>query len=254
MWSWSVADGHLGIAGGGRSGRTTAVLTVAVQLAAGLSPAALHLYAIGPADLVTPRGVAAHRRRWPTSTTRSRCAWSSSASPGCLDMTTTQRARCSSWTAGSGSAGHGHGGLAAQVRSLLEGSGTTGLRAVVTGGRALLAGQLVPVLPQRLVLALGDPVELAMAGIPGRAVPVRQPPGRALDARTHREVHIATLEGDPTAAAGVVAERWARCRLGDHPSWLAPADPSPPGHRHLAARRPDESQHDGLVVGRGPRR
>ena len=71
---------------------------------------------------------------------------------------------------------------------------------VVTGGRAVLAGQLAGLLGQRLVLALGDPVELALAGIPTRAVPGHQPPGRALDARTHREVQVGWLGPDPGAS------------------------------------------------------
>jgi S-DNA-T family DNA segregation ATPase FtsK/SpoIIIE len=145
-------------------------------------------------------------------------------------------------------AGHGHGGLAAQVRSLLEGSGTTGLRAVVTGGRTLLAGHLVPVLPQRLVLALADPVELAMAGIPGKAVPLRQPPGRALDARTHREVHIATLEGDANAAAGVVAERWAHgASATTRSGWPRPIRRLPETVT-WAPGGTDEFQHNGLLA------
>ena len=246
VWSWSVPDGHLGIAGGGRSGRTTAVLTVAVQLAAALSPTALHLYAIGPADLAPlaamPHTVVVADIDDPEQV---RLVVERLAGlPRHDDHAARPVLLVDGWER---LAGYGHGGLAAQVRSLLEGSGTTGLRAVVTGGRALLSGQLVPVLPQRLVLALGDPVELAMAGIPGKAVPMRQPPGRALDARTHREVHIATPEGDPTAAARGVAERWAHAasattrsgwprsihRLPDTLTW-------PPGG-------PDESQHDGLL-------
>src|SRR6185503_3230143 len=50
-WCWSIPDGHLGVAGGGRSGRTSTVLTIAAQLAKAQPSSRLHLYAIGPPSL-----------------------------------------------------------------------------------------------------------------------------------------------------------------------------------------------------------
>ena len=50
-WTWSMTDGHLGIAGAGGSGRTSAVLTVAAQLARCVTSRDVHLYAIGPVAL-----------------------------------------------------------------------------------------------------------------------------------------------------------------------------------------------------------
>jgi hypothetical protein len=105
-------------------------------------------------------------------------------------------------------AAHTHGGLAAEVRALLEASTRSPLRALVTGGRAVLAGQLVPLMAQRLVLRLDDPVDLAMAGIPARAVPQHQPPGRALDVKTQHEVQIATIGDQPSHVLSQVSRRW----------------------------------------------
>jgi DNA segregation ATPase FtsK/SpoIIIE, S-DNA-T family len=105
-------------------------------------------------------------------------------------------------------AAHTHGGLAAEVRALLQASTDSPLRALVTGGRAVLAGQLVPLMAQRLVLRVDDPVDLAMAGIPARAVPKHQPPGRALDVKNQHEVQIATIGDQPSHVLSQVSRRW----------------------------------------------
>jgi S-DNA-T family DNA segregation ATPase FtsK/SpoIIIE len=234
-WSWSSADGHLGIAGGPRSGRTTAMLTVAGQLAATLSPKDVHLYAIGPSTLdallVLPHVAAVadvddleHVQLVVERLT------------GVARSRTTSTARTVVLVDGwERLAGHAHGALAAELRSLLERPAGCGLRAVVTGGRSVLAGQLASVLGQRLLLAL-DPVELAVAGIPAKSVPARQPPGRALDARSHREVQVATIGDDSAGAFRALAERWSGStttngwprpvqRLPEHVSLSAPCGP-----------------------------
>jgi len=210
-WCWSLDRGHLGIAGGGRSGRTTAALSVAAQLAGSFSPAEVHVYAIGPPALASltalPHvGVVADVDdlddvRLVVERLRSitRVVDGDQARPVLL---------IDGWER---LAGHTNGSLAADVRSLLEASADSRLRALVTGGRAVLAGQLVPLFAQRLVLRLGDPVDLAMAGIPSRAVPVHQPPGRALDAATHREIQIATL-GDQAIDVPHIG-RWTGIRV-----------------------------------------
>ena len=250
-WCWSIADGHLGVAGGGRSGRTSTVLTIAAQLAKAQPSSRLHLYAIGPPSLsalaVLPHVAAVadvddadHIRLVLDRLAALRLGRRSGLEP--------RREFGPEWVPGSGSgpspesrpspeslsglgsvldsgpdpaparpvllvdgwerlAAHAHGSLAAELRALLETSSGSGLRVVVTGGRAVLAGQLAGLLGQRLVLALGDPVELALAGIPTRAVPGHQPPGRALDARTHREVQVGWLGPDP---GSVLADLTAR--------------------------------------------
>jgi len=104
---------------------------------------------------------------------------------------------------------------------------------VVTGERAILGGQLSGLLTTRLVLRVSDPMELALAGIPARVVPTRQPPGRAVHARDHREVQIAVLGGDPADSAQSAAlERIGRdahdhCRSVDARMLPTPLRPLP---------------------------
>jgi S-DNA-T family DNA segregation ATPase FtsK/SpoIIIE len=230
-WSWVLTDGHLGIAGGGRSGRTAAVLLVAAQLVRSRSPSELHLYAIGPPELAPLEAIphvavvadvddADHVRL-----VVERLAHLTSASP---ESGARPVLLVDGWER---LAAHAHGSLAADVRTTLEGAHRSGLRAVVTGGRAVLAGQLVPMFAQRLVLALADPVDLAVAGIPPRVVPTHQPPGRALDARTHRQIQIARLTGvNPAQELADVGRRWTR--------WPSEAKATPAGERTRGAGWP----------------
>ncbi len=238
-WYWQMADGHLGVAGGGRSGRTSAVLTIAAQLASAQPASRVHLYAIGPRSLsalavlphvaavadvddadhirlilerlaaLRPEGLSPSEPR--AESRRGSMSWVDSVPESGPGWATAQPVLVvDGWER---LAGHAHGSLAADLRTLVETSSGSGLRVVVTGGRAVLAGQLAGLLGQRLVLALGDPVELALAGIPARAVPGHQPLGRALDARTHHEVQLGWLGPDPTSvladlSAGMPAH-WA---------------------------------------------
>jgi S-DNA-T family DNA segregation ATPase FtsK/SpoIIIE len=227
-WCWSLDGGHLGIAGGGRSGRTTAVLTMAAQLASSYAPTELHLYAIGPAALA-PLTALPHVGVVADVDDLDHVRLVMARLRGLAGGTDHAKARpvllVDGWER---LAGHTHGSLAAEVRALLEASTRSALRAVVTGGRAVLAGQLVPLFGQRLVLRLGDPVDLAMAGIPARAVPVNQPPGRALDTATHREVQIGTIGDDPSHVVSQISRRWsspgdaAHSPKGDRSGWPRP--------------------------------
>src|SRR4029453_17399083 len=131
-----------------------AVLTVATQLAGSFSPTELHLYAIGPpalAPLTAVPHVAVIADVEDTDHVRlvverlrriAEVADGARARPVLL---------VDGWER---LAAHTHGGLGAEVRALLEASTRSPLRALVTGGRAVLAGQLVPLMAQRLVLRL----------------------------------------------------------------------------------------------------
>jgi len=216
-WCWP-ADGHLGIAGGPGSGRTTAMRTIAGALATAHSPTEVHLYAIGPpalasltalphtaavaglhdadhARLVVERLVAVVGERltsppsgqWPRVVVLVD-GWEQLVS---LDG----------------------GSVAGELRVVLEAGRTVGVVAVVAGGRAVLSGQLAALFSSRLVLRVTDPVDLAMAGVPAKMVPVHQPPGRALVVASHEEVQIALLGGRPDATGqdaelAAIALRW----------------------------------------------
>ena len=69
--------------------------------------------------------------------------------------------------------------LDAMLRVLREGQ-TVGIRAVVAGDRGVLASRVGAAMSEKLVLRLADATDLLMAGIDSAAVPVHQPPGRAL--------------------------------------------------------------------------
>ena len=68
--------------------------------------------------------------------------------------------------------------LDSMLRVLREGQ-AIGIRAVVAGDRSVLASR-VGAMSEKLVLRLTDATDLLMAGIDSAAVPVHQPPGRAL--------------------------------------------------------------------------
>lgn len=216
-WCWPM-DGHLAIAGGPGSGRTTALRTLAGAIAAACPPTAVHLYAIGPpslgslAELPHTAAVAGlHDADHAAlvvegliSLVRERTA---SPEAG-------QRARLvmlvDGWEQLAGLAG---GSVSTELRAVLEAGRTVGVVAVVTGGRALLSGQLAGLFSSRLVLRVADSVELALAGVPVKAVPVHQPPGRAVEVGSHQEVQIALLGGSTDEVAQdaelvAIAGRW----------------------------------------------
>ncbi|MEP6629642.1 MAG: FtsK/SpoIIIE domain-containing protein, partial [Lapillicoccus sp.] len=203
-WGWPL-DGHLGIAGGPASGRTTALRTIAGALADTLPPEACHLYAIGPgalaflADLPHTAAVAATRDSEHVAlvvdrlaaAVRERAASRPAAPPPLLVVLVDGWEQLSAVDGGE---------AAAALRGLLDPARRVGVLAVVTGGRAVLSGPLASALTHRLALRLPDPVELALAGVPARAAPQHQPPGRAVDLATHREVQLGVLGGSPEVA------------------------------------------------------
>jgi S-DNA-T family DNA segregation ATPase FtsK/SpoIIIE len=103
----------------------------------------------------------------------------------------------------------------AVLRLLREGA-AVGLRAVFTGDRSGLGGQVSTVFDDRLILRMSDPNDYNYAGINERHVPADMPPGRALEAvgtggATLRESQIALLPAEASGTAQVTAlQRLAR--------------------------------------------
>jgi S-DNA-T family DNA segregation ATPase FtsK/SpoIIIE len=221
-------DSHLLLAGGPRSGRTTALRTLAGALAARVSPEDAQLYvldcgsgsllrtaalphcgaAVGRTELsrglrlLTRLGEEVRRRQ-------------ELLSRGGFSSVTEQRADAppddrlpwmlvllDSWE-----------GFAAAYEpvdavsgpdlllALLKEGASAGIRAVVTADRGALGNRLGGAIPDRLLLAMPDPSDYALAGIQRRAVPPELPPGRALQPVTGTQVQLALLDPDPSGAA-----------------------------------------------------
>ncbi|WP_066933206.1 FtsK/SpoIIIE domain-containing protein [Microtetraspora fusca] len=73
-----------------------------------------------------------------------------------------------------------YGRLLDALLQLLREGPAVGLRAVVTSDRSGLLGQISTVFEDRLVLRLADPADYGLAGLPVKDLPSSLPPGRAL--------------------------------------------------------------------------
>jgi S-DNA-T family DNA segregation ATPase FtsK/SpoIIIE len=90
------------------------------------------------------------------------------------------------------------------LRVLREGQ-AIGIRAVVAGDRGVLVSRVGAAMCEKLVLRLTDATDLLMAGIDSAAVPVHQPPGRALRVSDGVEMQLALLDGGAGSAAQAAA-------------------------------------------------
>jgi S-DNA-T family DNA segregation ATPase FtsK/SpoIIIE len=199
-YTWSLErDGHLGLAGGARTGRSTALHTIALALAHRHSPTHLHLHVLegtpgslatlaalphvgsvsGPDDPVRTRRVVARlldqlgSRRGAAHTVVLIDGWESLTEA--LDD-------------------FDQGELTDNLLRLLRDGLSAGVRVVVSGGRSVATGRLAGLLQSRLVLDMPDPLDLALAGISPSAAAVRRPPGRAYDVRDEAEVQLAIAD------------------------------------------------------------
>ena len=106
-----------------------------------------------------------------------------------------------------------HGALTGQLLALLRDAGSAGLRAVVTGDRALLMGRAASLFAERLVLRLADPADAVLAGLHRSPALDRVPAGRVV--RPDGEQVQLAWPGTPAHQADALAataRRWAdRC-------------------------------------------
>jgi S-DNA-T family DNA segregation ATPase FtsK/SpoIIIE len=151
------------------------------------------------------------------------------------------------------------GRLVQSATRLLAEGGAVGLRAVVTGDRSLLSGRTSTVLDHRVVFRLADRNEYGFAGMNARDLPEHLPPGRGFRPEDMTEVQVALLDNDLDGAAQVRVlqerARAATARDQDVPAALRPArvDPLPVSVtvdevRALGPRPPGTS---GALVGAG---
>jgi S-DNA-T family DNA segregation ATPase FtsK/SpoIIIE len=109
-----------------------------------------------------------------------------------------------------------YGRLIDTVLRLLREGAAVGLRAVFTGDRSGLGGQVSTVFDDRLILRMSDPNDYNYAGINERHVPAEMPAGRVLESlgasgTSLRESQVALLCSDASGTAQIATlQRLAR--------------------------------------------
>lgn len=222
---WDLAHpGHWAAIGTTGSGRTGFLRVLAHEAAQRLTPAQLHLYAVdgsrgGLQDLAAlpHTGAVVSRddpgrlerlvRRLESEVARRRSLASGlpGRTPGPPAAPATMLLLVDDWDLVTHDLDSvDHGVLTERLVSLLREGSTVGLRAAVTGDRGLLHGRLSSLFTERLVLRLADPTDAVLAGLSRTAVPVTQPPGRAVLCSDGAEVQLALC---PTGQLPVVAAR-----------------------------------------------
>ena len=229
-----VHGGHLIVAGSARTGRSTALRTLAASLARTWSPSDLHLYGLDFGNgALLPLGGLPH------------CG-------GVIVRSETDRverfvARLADEVARRQQllARHGYGDIAEQraaapagerlpylvvfldrwegfvaqyppesasempagvVRLVREGLGV-GLRMVLAGDRTLLTDRVASLVDEKLVLRLTDRSDYRIVNLTPRAIPEEMAPGRAVRGESGNEVQIALLATDPSGQAQAEAVR-----------------------------------------------
>ena len=99
-----------------------------------------------------------------------------------------------------------HGLLSDRLVTLLRVGAAVGLRAAVTGDRAVLCGRTASLFARRLVLRLAEPGDVVLAGLGRDALPTVQPPGRAVAAPDGTVVQLAEPPALATVPAGTAEQ------------------------------------------------
>jgi S-DNA-T family DNA segregation ATPase FtsK/SpoIIIE len=241
-----ATSGHIYVAGAARSGRSTALRSLAGALAASCSPYDVHLYAIDcGANALLPLVALPHcgavvGRDQLDRTERLITALATEVSrrqqllaeAGFASLAEQRRSAPSAerlpwmvllldrWEGFVGAFEHyDYGRLVTAILQLLREGAAVGLRAVFAGDRSGLGGQVSTVFDRRLVLRMADPADYGYAGFNERQVPADMPPGRVLELRTVgkgggplRESQIGLLSDD-TSGTGQVATVHALAKL-----------------------------------------
>jgi S-DNA-T family DNA segregation ATPase FtsK/SpoIIIE len=238
-----VRGGHLYVAGSARSGRSTVLRTLAGSVASSCSPSDVHLYAIDcGANALLPLVALPHcgavvsrdqiermerllarlhkevsRRQQILAATgfASLAEQRAAASPS--DRLPWMLLMLDRWEGFVAAfENYDYGRLIDTILRLLREGAAVGLRAVFTGDRSGLGGQVSTVFDDRLILRMADPNDYNYAGINERHVPADMPPGRVVEladvgGASLRESQIALLSADASGTAQVASlQRIAR--------------------------------------------
>lgn len=232
--------GHVVIAGAARSGRSTALRTIAGSVAAHASPSDVHIYAIDcgtgamlPLSWLPHCGAVVSRDQTDRierllgklrgEITRRQQLLAAGGFAGLAE----QRASVPEdeklpwmvllldWWEGFFAAfeHYDYGRLIDTLLQTLREGSAVGMRAVVTTDRLAMTGQTGTVFGRRLLLRLADSVDAGLAGLSERSLPRHQPPGRVMFEGTPGpfEAQVAMLDRDVSGPAQVAALR----RLGE---------------------------------------
>jgi S-DNA-T family DNA segregation ATPase FtsK/SpoIIIE len=231
-----ASGGHVYLAGSARSGRSTALRTLAGSLASSHSPYDVHLYAIdcGASALlplvslphcgaVVGRDQLDRMERLLAALAAEVARRQQSLAEAGFASLAEQRAAVAvterlpwmillldQWEGFvTAFENYDYGRLVDAVLRLLREGAAVGLRGVFAGDRSGLHGQVSTVFDRRLVMRMSNPADYGFAGFDERAVPSAMPPGRALEQVAAggplRESQIGLLSAEPSGTAQVAA-------------------------------------------------
>lgn len=220
-----AAGGSLGLVGGPRSGRTTAIRTIIGVAVGQLAPDRLHLYVIDCAgaalrplrqlphcgamlDTTEPAAVprlitrlaGEHRRRQQMLAEYGAADFAEGLAIGF--RLPAVLVALDGWDRLCNLSDEVDGGRSADLLGQLVREGAaTGFSFVIAGDRSILGARIGSALSRKLLLPLADRNDYATAGVDMAAVPRVITPGRAVTAEDGIEVQIGILAEDPASAA-----------------------------------------------------
>jgi len=244
-------DGHLYVVGSARSGRTTALRTIAVATALAYSSADVHIYCLDcgnggllPLDDLPHTGavILRHQRDRVVrllarmrALVRERQALLAAAGVTSLSelhaLGGTRPAHAllliDNWDGFMSALGEvDSGALVDAVRALLREGAAAGVHVVIAGDRQLIAGAMSTLVDRKLLLRLIERSDYAFAGIPSKSLPDQIPAGRAFEAGLNTEVQIASVAPELAAHQQTARLRRLAEELGDRDADLpAPSRP-----------------------------
>ncbi|MCK9897677.1 FtsK/SpoIIIE domain-containing protein [Frankia sp. AgB32] len=281
-FTFDVVDGgHLLVVGASRSGRSTALRTVAGAIAAALSPQDVHIYGLDcggdalAALTALPHTGALVGRDDVERVSRLLARLTSTvegrrrqfAADAAADL---REARRSDGAAGlpylvllvDGFEGFlaefedlAGGDLVESLLRLLREGPAAGLRVVLSADRRALTGRVASLIEERLVLRMADQADYALAGLTTADMPERLPAGRgmAIGGRFPNpvEVQLGLLDAEPSGQAQTAALR----AVGRYAAaQVTAADPRWADHRPFRIERlPERVDHSRMVRTRGRR-